>query len=159
MIHLFIPKILVNKVLPWYQALRKVKEKGLFTEITVVGKQQIRQKTGKQMNKVISVGMKKTEETNLIQNEGVTLEREVRDSFYKKVTFDPKHPKDKHLLSGSPSSSPPPPPSSFCLFSASSGPLIDEEGTVQAPIRKHSKGSWGGVLLEKGDKQKGKGHQ
>ena len=75
-----------------------MKEKDLFTEITVVRKQQIRQKTGKQMNKVISVGMKKTEETNLIQNEGVTLEMEVRDSFCKKVTFDPKHPKDKHLL-------------------------------------------------------------
>lgn len=72
------------------------------------------------MNKIILVVTKKTEESNIIENDGVTLEREVTECFNKKVTFELKHPQDRvaPFISFSFFFSPPP-PSPFCLFGAS----------------------------------------
>lgn len=39
--------------------------------------------------------MKETNESTMMENDGVTLEREFRKSIYKGVTFELKHPKDR----------------------------------------------------------------
>lgn len=52
--------------------------------------------------------MKKIKESNMIENDGVTLEREVRECASKKITFELKHPKERLIpfIRVSPSSSP-----------------------------------------------------
>lgn len=46
------------------------------------------------MNKRMSVVMKKTTGSNREEMMGVSLEWEVRECFYKEVTFELKHPID-----------------------------------------------------------------
>lgn len=55
----------------------------------------------------------------MTENDGVTLEREVRECASKKTTFEQKHPKERLIPFIRVSPLLPPPPPSFCLFSTS----------------------------------------